>query len=615
MPQIGGRTFVGKNGKHYMQIQAFIPPETPLSTTGSDYIFSIDTSGSMDTEAWVKVEGGAGEMGVTRLDLVKHLLKTILGMLGPEDRVALIAFSSTARRVADLTPVTDAGRAFLSLELDKLYANECTHLYGGVEEAARVASSEACRGRRIVGMILTDGVPTESIPPVTGGRSTLAMIQERIRVANPWIFHAIGFSSDINSRLLEQVAALWKGRLLFVPSGDMVSTNGINLAAFEKTVVSLGTEVHLGPETQSSGPLAFGPLAIGQRRSCLWEASPASRITFAQDYPPLPSMDSVELSDCQNDFVETLTQLIDKATLAYDTVPDLESLLVRPLLAFYERHAGATDPKVHAIRRDVVSKMEGEGQCRLALKHLRPNDWGLHYLRAYRDHMRDGVCMNFKDPGLKIYESAPFLEFQRQGDEVFASIRPPPIRRRGAVSASINISSAFNNSSGSCFEGSMQVRMGDGLRKPIRTIRRGDRVMTPEGPVTVEYAIEFTTQAPSQPMVQLAQGIAVTPWHPCRLEGGAWTFPAELAPFAARPLRTVYNLVLDRGHVIESGPYQFVTLGHGFQEAPLRHAFFGSKERIVASLEKQPGFEEGRPVYRNLVAVKEGGMIVDWTDV
>jgi hypothetical protein len=121
-------------------------------------------------------------------------------------------------------------------------------------------------------------------------------------------------------------------------------------------------------------------------------------------------------------------------------------------------------------------------------------------------------------------------------------------------------------------------------------------------------------------MVQLEPQIAVTPWHPYRANPNPyWSFPADHVQYAARPLQTVYNLVLDRGHVIEAvgcseATYQFVTLGHGFEEAPLQHAFFGSKERILDALRKQPGFEEGRPVYRNLVAVKEEGLIVDWID-
>lgn len=233
--------------------------------------------------------------------------------------------------------------------------------------------------------------------------------------------------------------------------------------------------------------------------------------------------------------------------------------------------------------------------------------------------------MNFKDPGLKLFESRAFLEFQRQGDLAFGSIAPPRIHRIGDAAAAVDMGTAFNNASGGCFEGSMPVRMvhtSDGqTTRAVRDLRRGDLVWTPSGPATVEYAIEMNTLAPSQPMVQLEPQIAVTPWHPYRSNNNpTWAFPADHVQFAARPLQTVYNLVLDRGHVIEAvgcseASYQFVTLGHGFEETPLQHAFFGSKERILAALRKQPGFEEGRPVYRNLVAVQEGGLIVDWIDV
>jgi hypothetical protein len=628
-PLIGGRTFTGKNGKHYIQIQAHIPVGTPLSTTGSDYIISIDTSGSMDTVAWVKVE--EGKAGITRLSLVKHLVKTIVAMLGPTDRVALLSFNSEARPILGLTPMTDPGKSDLIRVLDRLAADGSTHLYGGVEEAARIASSDTCRGRRIVGMILTDGQPTESIHPVTGGRSTLSVIKERIRVANPWTFHAIGFSSDVNCSLLAQLAALWNGRMLFVPSGDMVSTNGINLAAFEKTVVSLGTTVEY---TVNEVPhtLALGPLGVGQRKDFVMEVQPeAPRLSIRGDSHH--DIGSIEFADCRQDFVDTLTKIIERIAIYYGSMDGLPSLLIRQLMDFYERHVATSDGGVKALLRDVVPGMEGEGQCRLALGYLEPGNWGLPYLRAYRDHMRDSVCMNFKDPGLKLFETPAFLEFQRQGDAAFAAISPPQIYRQGATAAAAPVDmSAFNNASGGCFEGSMPVRMAsitDGF-KAIRDLRRGDRVWTPSGTATVQYAIEINTKAPSQPMVQLTPRIAVTPWHPCKLvHDTTWSFPADRVQFAARPLQTVYNLVLDQGHVIESigfgtMVYQFVTLGHGFQEAPLghgfqeaplQHAFFGSRERIMASLERQPGFEEGRPVYSNLVAVKEEGLIVDWTVV
>jgi len=622
-PLVGMRTFRRKNGTQCIQIQAHIPDDTPLSTTGADYIFSLDVSGSMDTVAWVEVDKGS--VGLSRLALVKHLVKTIVAVLGPKDRVALVAFNDRARPILDLTPMTEAGRTLLSRELDQLVAEGSTHLYGGVEEAARLASSETCRGRRIVGMILTDGVPTESIHPVTGGRSTMSVIQERIHVTNPWSFHAIGFSSNINSCLLERLAnwAPLKGRMLFVPSGDMVSTNGINWTAHDKTIVSLGAVINYTVNGLRY-TVTTGPLAVGQRRDFVVEIPPDATVILERD-STLGDLGSTEVADCRSEFVTALTHVIDTTMLksmGYIT-PELQAELFGALMAFHGHHAASAEPLVQAMLRDVVSRMDGEGQCRLALQHLGSGAWGLPYLRAYRDHMRDGVCMNFKDPGLKTFETPPFLEFQRQGDAAFAAIPPPPFQREGDVAPTTNIGRAFNNASGGCFEGSMPVRMesvSEGT-KAIRDIRRGDQVWTPSGPATVDYALELNIYAPSQPMVQLTSRIAVTPWHPCRSLDGPWTFPSSLVQYAARPIQTVYNLVLDRGHVIEStgGPaatYQFVTLGHGFQESPLRHALFGSRERILDALRKQPGFEEGRPVYRNLVAVQDSatGLIVDWID-
>jgi len=237
--------------------------------------------------------------------------------------------------------------------------------------------------------------------------------------------------------------------------------------------------------------------------------------------------------------------------------------------------------------------------------------------------MRAGICMNFKDPGLKIFETPEFLAYQAAGDTAFASIPSPPVSHRGHIDYSAprpTVSYVFNNSSGSCFQGDTLVRLADDTTMAISVIQPGDLVWTPSGPAKVLHRVTFHTSQPSQPLVQFAPQTGVTPWHPCRTidkDGivGPWTFPANLQPFSARPLKTVYNLVLDKGHIIESGPYQFVTLGHGFEEEPLKHAFFGT-QACVRALEAQPGVIHGLPVYQDCVAIKdpETGLIIGWED-
>jgi hypothetical protein len=342
----------------------------------------------------------------------------------------------------------------------------------------------------------------------------------------------------------------------------------------------------------------------------------------------LTDLDNVELCDARHDCVTTLTDIIDHFTPNYNPHAEmgpLISYMTSELMAFHGRHVYSSDPRVKAILRDVVSKTDGEGQCRLALSHMKPGDWGSHYLRAYRDHMRAGVCMNFKDPGLKIFETPEFLAHQAAGDAAFASIPPPPVIRKGDVDYSAPVTAAavsyaFNNSSGSCFQGDTLVRMADNSTKAIQDLVRGDLVWTPTGSATVVYKATFHTSQPSQPLVQFSPTTGVTPWHPCRQvlpngSVGPWTFPANLQQFDARPLKTVYNLVLNQGHIIESGSHQFVTLGHGFQEEPLKHDFFGT-DAVIKALEAQPGATEGLPIYNNCVAIKdpESGLIIGWED-
>jgi Mg-chelatase subunit ChlD len=162
---VGGRLLKGRNSKSYLQLQAYVPSQSVEE--GTDYIFAVDTSGSMGEPAWVKVD--KGHMGITALDLVKQVIRVMAKMATAKDRFAIVSFNGTATQRLALTPMDPSGYARLNGTLDGLYPDGYTHIYGAVEQAAAIASSPTCRGRRIVGILLTDGVPTESIAPVTGG--------------------------------------------------------------------------------------------------------------------------------------------------------------------------------------------------------------------------------------------------------------------------------------------------------------------------------------------------------------------------------------------------------------------------------------------------------------
>jgi von Willebrand factor type A domain len=65
----------------------------------------------MGTE--VSIKTGAGQEvrhGLSRLDIVKHAVKTMVHSLEPNDRFALVVFSTTARVVFNLTDINNAAR-------------------------------------------------------------------------------------------------------------------------------------------------------------------------------------------------------------------------------------------------------------------------------------------------------------------------------------------------------------------------------------------------------------------------------------------------------------------------------------------------------------------------
>jgi hypothetical protein len=137
-------------------------------------------------------------------------------------------------------------------------------------------------------------------------------------------------------------------------------------------------------------------------------------------------------------------------------------------------------------------------------------------------------------------------------------------------------------------------------------------VATPEGYFPVTAVVVCGSQLPSQPMVQL-ENLSITPWHPVRI-AGEWKFPAELAPYTSRPVKVVYNLVLPAIHIVYAEGYQCCTLGHGYTGPVIEHPFFGT-DRVIQSLRKIAGWDEGRPTFVNLKAVRDdAGQICDWVD-
>jgi hypothetical protein len=609
-------------------------------TVGSDerqpivLILVLDNSGSMGESA-----GGGGEgAAYTRLDLVKHSARVMASMLGSEDILIVVRFSADARTILPPTLMTAEGRALLNSVLVGVWPDSSTNLFAGLQEAAKWASRADFADAHIACMVLTDGFPTVEPP-----RGTLQMLHNgSLLVANPWTVHTFGFGYSLDSKLLAGVADWGGGLFGFIPDCSMVGTVFINALSHILCTGNLGVTIEYG---SPGWPRAkrIGPFALGQPRDFLLDLP--TDVDFGNlfvhyegitqrveeggvsDEPLPPEAQSAVVAvesaaspfvGAHTDYLAVLGRTIDNCkTGGMAGVAEAERLLAD----FVDRWRATGDVRVKALLRDVRSATEGEGQVGMAPAYF--GRWGEHYLRAYKRSQELQQCMNFKDPGLQIYGGTLFHHLQEDGDRLFCTLPAPKptgasagtCAGAGAGAGAGMVSMAvFHNPSGGCFAPQTLIRMTNGKDVPIYDISPGDKVATPSGPATVVALVTCNTVKRSQPMSKIGD-LLITPWHPVSIHG-LWRFPADIGGYNDRLMPTVYNLVLDSGHIVYASGFEACTLGHGFTDPVVAHPFFGT-ERVIGDLRKVQGWDVGRPTFQNLVAIREADtdMICGWMDL
>lgn len=586
-------TFKASDGKNYLHVRVSAPPHGARQPVVLLPI--IDNSGSMDE--LVGAAGGVEDMGFTRLDLVKHAVRTMVSILGEDDIMGIVTFSTDAKVV--LTPIRmdDAGKRNINAALDSIRAEASTNIYEGIKKGAALLSDPAFEGHNIVAMLLTDGYPT--INPPRGIIPSLTSV----RVPNQWVLHTFGFGYNLDSSLCAELAQWGGGLFGFIPDATMVGTVFINaLAHILSTAALNNTFNYQASRTATTHTINTGPITYGQPRDYLFEVQDS----------PLFNGDSVSISDPSYVLTHHMyKQIIRDAINICKSSND--GLRAQALLADFEsRMNNHAEPFVSAMMKDLRASKEGEGQVGMAPAHF--NRWGEHYMRAYLRAQELQQCMNFKDPGLQIYGGDLFHSLQDTGDRLFCDLPPPTPSRRsyGGVAAPTSMS-VFHNASGGCFAPETLIRRSDDRYAVITDLKRGDSVWTPSGPATVLAVVVCGSKTRAQPMTML-DSLVITPYHPVRRHNG-WQFPADIAGYCDRLISTVYNLVLDSGHIVLADGWEALTLGHGFNEPVAAHSYFGT-QRVIDDLKKQPGWADGRPTYKNLKAVKDpdSGIITGWID-
>ena len=177
------------------------PPEQGVAPR--DIVLVLDRSGSMANE---------------KIAQAKEALTAVLGGLRPQDSFAVVSFHAYVETWEDdAVPANDANVADAQGFVADIVADGGTNIYGALETAYETLPHNVGNPRYIV--MLTDGQPTEGITDTTE-------IVDMVRLKNEVgarIF-SFGIGNDVNTVLLEKLAAETGGDAIYIQPGSNVAT-------------------------------------------------------------------------------------------------------------------------------------------------------------------------------------------------------------------------------------------------------------------------------------------------------------------------------------------------------------------------------------------------------
>lgn len=274
------------------------PPAFPSNDAiGSDICCVVDVSGSMGGNASII---GVENSGLSLLDITKHGLKTIISSLQDNDRLSLVSYSSAAKVVCYLTPMTTSGKEEVLSLVNTLRAEGTTNLWDGLKkgldtlaEASTVINNTNITDnekRNAALFLLTDGEP--NVEPPRGHIPMLKRYREKNQGHFPGIISTFGFGYSVKSSLLRDIATEGGGMYAFIPDAGFVGTAFVN--ALANVLATMGTNAlltlqvppqlhgcveisalgHPNASIESTGvTLDLGSIKFGQRRDTIFRVT------------------------------------------------------------------------------------------------------------------------------------------------------------------------------------------------------------------------------------------------------------------------------------------------------------------------------------------------------
>jgi hypothetical protein len=607
-----------ENGNILVNITAN-PPAHPNcgKRKPSTFICVIDVSGSMDSPVTVSDGTTQESHGFSRLDLVKHSMKTIVNCLGENDHVAIVTFSDTAKVVLDLTEMNELGKRSSLGVIDSIRTEGMTNIWDGLRVALELSKNPICKNSNTVISLLTDGEPNVNPP-----RGILETLKKTIRDESLDVsISTFGFGYNLDSKLLTDIASEGSGTYGYIPDCTFVGTIFVNFMSNVLASVSILNKLHIKPlngtiiQSTPFAGLNVGPIQYGQKRDFVLEIKNGAsqseylEVIFTYAGQEVKLIITQENSGNEHElFVQNFrTKFIDTIKRARESYNLLNRVAesVDMLNDFYREvstSSVAEDGRLIAILKDIKSTEENEGQIGKSFSRQDWYDkWGKHYVPSVSKAHIYQQCVNFKDPSMQVYGGRLFSEIQEKADDIFCSMpSPTPSCRQQSYSghggggssyvqpAAVNMSHYYN-SGGSCFDGNGVVPMYDGTNKLVKNLNEGDICNVNNQPSKIKCVLR-TKVNKNIDLVNI-NNMWITPWHPI-MRNGEWMFPIDISNVESKYIDYVYNFVFTDHHSIIVNGVECIGLGHNIVGPVVSHPYYGTN-RVIEDLRKVDGWNNG----------------------
>ncbi|AES88560.1 putative chromatin regulator PHD family [Medicago truncatula] len=266
------------------------PPPVEKSRASVDLVTVLDVSGSM--------------LG-TKLALLKRAMGFVIQNMGPSDRLSVIAFSSTARRIFPLRKMTEIGRQEALQAVNSLVSNGGTNIAEGLRKGAKVFSDRRWKNPVSSIILLSDGQDTYTVnsrPNV--GTNYQSLVPNTIHRNNSSVglqipVHAFGFGADHDATSMHSISEISGGTFSFIEAEDVIQD------AFAQCIGGLLSVVvqELQLEIRCVHPqLQLGSVKAGSYRTSLTTDGRMASITVGDLY-----------AEEERDFLVTVNVPIDSS--------------------------------------------------------------------------------------------------------------------------------------------------------------------------------------------------------------------------------------------------------------------------------------------------------------